>query len=135
MPSATRCTSPYGTELSVLSSIPMKTFILSITLVVLAFIAATPRAHALFSHVAAEKSRREHVEQQLASTQQQLGEQQQIAKDQQRLIGDQQQAVAAEQKLTNKWQTTAFVLGVFSVVLLIVGTAIGSRGRRHATTP
>ncbi len=79
-----------------------------------------------------EKDRREHAEQQLTQAQQQLGEQQQIAKDQQRLICDQQQAVVTEQKLTNKWQTTAFVSGAAAIVTLIIGTAIGSRGRHHA---
>ena len=109
----------------------MKTLILT-ALAVLTFIVNTPEAHALFGHVAAEKDRREHVEQQLNQSQQQLGEQQRLAKDQQRLIDGQQQTVVEEHRLTSKWQTMAFVLGVAAVTTLIVGTAIGSRGRHHA---
>ena len=102
----------------------MKTLIL-ISLAVLTFIVATPRAQALFGHVTAEKDRREHAEQQLTSAQQQLGEQQRLAQEQQRLGCEQQQRA-------NKWQMAAFVLGAASVVMLIAGTAIGSRGRHHA---
>ena len=110
-------------------------------LVVLTFIVNTPEAHALFGHVEAEKARREHAEQQLDQSQQQLGEQQQLNKEQQRIaeelqhtIGEQQRATTEQSQLTNKWQTTAFVLGICSVALLIVGTAIGSNGRRDAAT-
>jgi len=37
-----------------------------------------------------------------------------------------------ERELTNNWRYAAFGLGVVSVVLLIIGTAIGSKGRSDA---
>jgi hypothetical protein len=84
---------------------------LIIFLLVLTFIVNTPEAHALFGHVAAERNRREHAEQQVA-----------IA----------QQSHIEQQRLVNRWQTTAFILGISSVVMLIAGAAIGSKGRRDA---
>lgn len=117
----------------------MKTFV--VLLVMTSFVVIPPEAQALFGHVEAEKARREHAEQQLNQSQQQLGEQQRLVKDQQRIaeelqrtIGEQERAATEQNQLTNKWQTTAFVLGIVAVVLLVVGTAIGSRGRNHATT-
>jgi len=51
---------------------------------------------------------------------------------------EKQRRVEAEQKLvqqqqaTNKWQITTFILGVGCVLLLVAGTAIGSKARRDA---
>jgi fumarate reductase subunit C len=81
----------------------MKHFIIFITLVVLTFDVTTPNAHALFG--SAEKQRRIETEQRLVQQQQQL---------------------------TGKWQATAFFLGITSVVMLVTGAAIGSKGRTHA---
>ena len=78
----------------------------------------TPKAHAMFGHTAEERQRRITTEQQLSKEQQRLDAQQHLTTQQQRL--------------TSRWQTTAFVLGVSTVVTLIIGTAIGSRGRHHA---
>jgi hypothetical protein len=89
----------------------MKQFILIIVLVVLASIATTPKAQAMFGHVAAEKQRRISVEQQLG----QLGQQ-----------------LSLEKQTTDKWQGVSFTLGIGCVVTLVVGTAIGSNGRKHA---
>ena len=77
-----------------------------------------PKAHGLFGHTAEERQRRIATEQQLSQEQQRLDAQQHLTNEQ--------------QQKTSRWQTTAVMLGIFSVVLLIVGTAIGSRGRHHA---
>jgi hypothetical protein len=80
-----------------------------ICLLVLTFSVNTPEAYALFGHVAAERNRRERAEQQLVQVQQNIIEQ---------------------QRLINRWQTTAFILGISSVVLLVAGAAIGGKTRR-----
>jgi hypothetical protein len=80
-----------------------------ICLLVLTFIVNTPEAYALFGHVAAERNRREHAEQQVAIS---------------------QQSIIEQQRLISRWQTTAFILGISSVVLLVAGAAIGSKTRR-----
>ena len=80
----------------------MKHIILFITLVVLTFSVTTPKAHALFG--SAEKQRRIETEQRLVQ----------------------------QQQVTGKWQATAFILGITSVVMLVAGAAIGSKGRTHA---
>jgi hypothetical protein len=95
----------------------MKHFL--IALAVLAFIAATPEAHALFGHVAAEKDRREHAEQTLV-------QQQQLTAEQQRANGH---LVLANQRL----QTTIRVLAAGVTIALVIGAAIGSKTRRDAT--
>ena len=102
----------------------MKNFIL-IVLMVLAFIVNTPEAHALFGHTAEERQRRIATEQQLSQ------EQQKVSEQEQRLL-DQQHHVIEQQKVTARWQTIAFVLGLAAVFTLIIGTAIGSQGRHHA---
>ena len=84
----------------------MKHLIL-IFLAVLMFIIATPRAQALFGHVAAEKDRREHAEQQLN-----------------------------EQQLTNQHLFIVIsVLSAGVVIALVIGTAIGSKTRRDSQRP
>ena len=88
----------------------MKQFIL-IILVVLASIAAPPKADAMFGHVAAEKQRRISVEQQLGQVGQQL---------------------TIETQTADKWQGVSFMLGIGCVITLVLGTAIGSNGRKHA---
>ena len=89
----------------------MKHFILSITLAVLTFIVATPRAHALFGHVAAEKDRRVATEQALNQEQQANG---QLSQTNQHL------------------QTTIHVLAAGVTVALLIGAAVGSKTRRDA---
>lgn len=43
-----------------------------------------------------------------------------------------EQKLAQQERLTNQWQITAFMLGVGCVVVLVVGAAIGSKGRKDA---
>ena len=93
----------------------MKTLVV---LAVLTFIVNTPEAHALFGHTAEERQRRIATEQQLSQEQQRLDVQQRLSVEQ--------------QQRASRWQTTASVLGIVAVITLIIGTAIGSRGRRHA---
>ena len=52
----------------------MKHFIIPIALTVLTFIVITPRARALFGHVAAEKERRQEAEQRVVQEQQTNGQ-------------------------------------------------------------
>ena len=90
---------------------PMKHLIL-IALAVLTFlIVTTPRAHALFGHVAAEKERRIATEQQLIQERQANG-----------------QLLQTNQHL----QTTIHVLAAGVTVALVIGAAIGSKTRRDA---
>ena len=100
--------------------------IISIVLFVLTFTVNTPEAHALFGHTAEERQRRIAVEQQLSQEKQRLDAQEHLTIEQQHLTIEQQQRA-------NYWQTTASILGVVAVVVLIAGTAIGSNGRHHAT--
>jgi hypothetical protein len=90
----------------------MKLFL--IALAVLAFIAATPRAQALFGHVAAEKERRQAAEAHLVQEQQTNGQ------------------------LIDKNQRLHAVISILSggvAVALIIGAAAGSKTRRDATRP
>ena len=96
----------------------MKHFILTV-LVVLTCIVNTPQTYALFGHTAVERQRRIATEQQLSQEHHRLDAQQ-------RLTFEQQQKAS-------RWQITAFILGIATVLMLMIGTAIGSRGRRHAT--
>ena len=94
----------------------MKTFIV---LMVLTFLNVhTPEAHALFGHTAEERQRRISAEQQLSQEQQRLDAQLKLTTEQ--------------QQRASRWQTATSVLGVVAVITLIIGTAIGSRGRHHA---
>ena len=78
----------------------MKPFLCVVVITAMLFI--TPKAQALFGHVAAERDRREHAEQQLN-----------------------------EQQLTNQHLFIAIsVLSASVIVALIIGTAIGSKTRR-----
>ena len=43
-----------------------------------------------------------------------------------------EQKLIQQQRLTNNWQITAFLLGVGCVLVLVAGTAIGSKARRDA---
>ena len=92
----------------------MKTSIL-ITFAVLAFlVAASPRARALFGHVAAEKERRQDAEQRIVQAQQSSG---QLAHRNERL------------------HVTISILSAGVVTALLVGAAIGSKARRDAQQP
>ena len=51
--------------------------------------------------------------------------------DEQR-IADLEHRLQQQQETTNTWRTAAFSLGVVCVVVLIIGTAIGSKGKRDA---
>ena len=82
----------------------MKHFILPITLAVLMFIIVTPEAQAFFGHVAAEKDRREHAEQQLTQ----------------------------EQQSNAHLHTAIGVLSATAVGAIVVGAAVGSKTRRDA---
>lgn len=93
----------------------MKTLIV---LMVLTFIVNTPEAHALFGHTAEERQRRIATEQQLSQEQQKLAAQQHLTVEQ--------------QQRASRWQTAAFILAVAAVITLIIGTAIGSKGRSDA---
>lgn len=95
----------------------MKHFIL-IVFTVLTCIVNTPEAHALFGHTAEERQRRIATEQQLSQEQQRLDVQQHLTVEQ--------------QQRASRWQTATSVLGVVAVIALIIGTAIGSRGRHCA---
>lgn len=97
----------------------MKHFL--IALLVLASIAATPEANALFGHVAAEKDRREHAEQQLV-------QQHQLTAEQQRANG---QLIDKNQRL----HTAVSILSAGVAVALIIGAAVGSKTRRDAHQP
>ena len=79
---------------------------------------APPEAHALFGHTAEERQRRIATEQQLSQEQQRLDVQQHLTVEQ--------------QQRASRWQTVSFVLGISAAFMLIIGTAIGSRGRHHA---
>ena len=95
----------------------MKHLIL-IVLVVLTFFVNTPEAHALFGHTAQERQRRIATEQHLSQEQQHLDAQQHLTIEQ--------------QQRASRWQAIASVLGLVAVITLIIGTAIGSRGRSYA---
>lgn len=45
-----------------------------------------------------------------------------------------QQQLDQQRHETAQWQGTAFALGIGCVLMLITGTMIGSRAKRHATT-
>ena len=79
-------------------------YLILISLAVLMFIIITPRAHALFGHVAAERDRRVATEQKLTT----------------------------QEQHNNQLQTTIHVLSASVVVSLIIGTAVGSKTRRDA---
>ncbi len=93
---------------------PMKHFILPITLAVLTFIVATPRAQALFGHVASEKERRQEAEQRVSQEQQTNG-----------------QLTQANQGL----HTVISILSAAAVGALVIGAAVGSKTRRDANQP
>ena len=80
----------------------MKTIFIS--LAVLTFIVTTPRAHALFGHVAAEKERRIDAEQKLTT----------------------------QEQHNDRLQMTIHVLAAGVTVALIIGAAVGSKTRRDA---
>lgn len=44
-----------------------------------------------------------------------------------------QRQLTQQQHETNHWQGIAFALGIGCVLMLITGTMIGSRAKRHAT--
>ena len=96
----------------------MKHFILIILIVLTFLIVNTPEAYALFGRTAQERQRRIATEQQLSQEQQRLDAQQHLTVEQ--------------QQRASRWQTMSFVLGIVAVIALILGTAIGSRGRDHA---
>jgi hypothetical protein len=89
--------------------------IVVILFAVVAFIAPTQKAHALFGHTAVEKQRRIEAEQRSIKAEQALG-----------------QKITSAQQTVDKWQGVAFVLGIGCVVTLVAGAAIGSNGRKHA---
>ena len=89
----------------------MKNFIIPIALAVLMFIIATPRAHALFGHVAAEKERRLEAEQRVVQEQQHSG-----------------QLFQTNQGL----HITISILSAGITVALVIGAAVGSKTRRDA---
>ena len=91
----------------------MKPIIL-FSLAVLTFIVATPRAQALFGHVAAEKERRQHAEQQVTQEQQNNG-----------------QLIQSNSRL----HTTISILSAGVTMALVIGAAIGSNTRRDAPRP
>ncbi len=92
----------------------MKHFITPITLAVLTFIVSTPRAHALFGHVAAEKERRQDAEQRIVQEQQ-----------------TNRQLIQTNQGL----HTTISILSASVTVALVIGAAVGSKTRRDAKQP
>ena len=93
----------------------MKThLILPITLLVLASIADTPKAQALFGHVAAERERRQDAEQRVVQEEQTNG-----------------QLLQTNQGL----HTAISVLSAGITVALVVGAAVGSKTRREAKQP
>ena len=75
-----------------------------ISLAVLTFIVSTPRAHALFGHVAAEKERRQEAEQQFTQ----------------------------ERRTNDHLHIIVSVLSAGVTVVLIIGAAVGSKARRDA---
>ncbi len=85
----------------------MKHFIIPIILAVLTFIVFTPRAHALFGHVAAEKARREHAEQQFTQ----------------------------EEQANAHLHVVVSILSAGVTVALVIGAAVGSKTRRDAKQP
>ena len=87
--------------------------LIPIALTVLTFNVATPRAQALFGHVAAEKDRREHAEQQVTQEQQTNGQ----------LI-----------QRNDHLQTTIHVLAAGVTLALVIGAAVGSKTRRDVGT-
>ncbi len=87
----------------------MKHFILPSALAVLMFIISTPRAHALFGHVAAEKERRQDAEQRIVQEQQANG-----------------QLTQTNQGL----HTVISILSATAVGALVIGAAVGSKTRR-----
>ena len=89
----------------------MKHFIIPIALTVLTFIVITPRAHALFNHVAAEKERRQEAEQRIIQEQQHNG-----------------QLLQTNQGL----HTTISILSAAITVAFVIGAAVGSKTRRDA---
>lgn len=92
----------------------MKHFIIPIALTVLTFIVITPRAQALFGHVAAEKERRHEAEQHVAQEQQING-----------------QLVHTDEKL----HTVISILSASAVGALVIGAAVGSKTRRDVNQP
>jgi hypothetical protein len=86
---------------------------------------STPKAQALFGHVAEERKRRIAVEHALE-------EQQRLTVEAQQLTLEQQHINIQQQHLTTRWQTISFITGIGCVVMLITGTAIGSKTRRDA---
>ena len=103
----------------------MKPNIFIVLFVVTFLIVNTQEAHAMFGHTAEERQRRIAAEQQLSQEHQLLDAQQHFTVVQQHLT------IELQQRAT-RWQTTASILGVVAVFMLIAGTAIGSRGRCHA---
>lgn len=81
---------------------PMKLFAFT-TLAVLTFLVVTPNAIALFGHVAAERDRRQHAEQQ----------------------------VVQEQQTNGHLYVALSVLSAGIVVALVVGAAVGSKAKEH----
>ncbi len=92
----------------------MKPHLILITLAVLMFIIATPRAHALFGHVAAEKERRQDAEQRVIQEQQTNG-----------------QLTQTNQGL----HTVISILSATAVGALVIGAAVGGKTRRDAQQP
>jgi lipid-binding SYLF domain-containing protein len=88
----------------------MKHFIL----VALTFIVTAPEAHALFGRTAAEKERRQAVEQHLVQEQQTNG-----------------QLIHANQGL----QVVIHVLSAGVMISLMIGAAVGSKTRKEANQP
>lgn len=95
----------------------MKTFI---GVVCMATMLTNPQAYGLFGHTDEERQRRIAVEQQLSQERQRLD--------------TQQRSTVEQERRANRWQTTAFMLSIVVVLSLIVGVAIGSKGRHHAAT-
>ena len=81
---------------------------------------SSPKAGALFGHTAEERQRRIAAEYQVTQ--------------ERRRTEAQQHLTTEERQRAARWQTTATILSVAVVVALIVGTAIGSKGRHHAAT-
>jgi hypothetical protein len=79
---------------------------------------STPKAQALFGHVAEERQRRIAVEHAL--------------QEQERLTLEQQHLTIEQEHLNTRWQSISFITGIGCVVMLIIGTAIGSKTRKDA---
>ncbi len=85
----------------------MKSHLILIALAVLMFIIATPRAHALFGHVAVEKERRLEAEQHLTQ----------------------------EEQSNAHLHIVISVLSATAVGALVIGATVGSKTRRDANQP